>query len=220
MQKTTILAVEAVTHDVKSFKLRRPGGFSYKPGDATELALDIEDWRDEKRPFTMTSLPEDEALEFTIKGYPDHDGVTTRLHALQPGDTVLIDEPFETFRYKGPGVFIAGGAGITPFLAILRDLAKKGEIDGNQLIFANKTEADIIHAEELAAMEGLDLEHVLSEEDKGGYRHGQIDVALLKDLVKDLDKRFYLCGPPPMQEAVQEDLKELGVEADSVSLSD
>ncbi|MBO0345353.1 FAD-binding oxidoreductase [Roseibium limicola] len=220
MQKTTLLSVEAVTHDVRRFKFRRPGGFGYQPGDATELALDIENWRDEKRPFTMTSLPDDEEIEFTIKGYPEHDGVTTRLHALQPGDTVLIDEPFETFRYKGKGVFIAGGAGLTPFLAILRDLRAKGELQGNQLIFANKEEKDIICADELAAMEGLDLEHVLSEEDKGGYRHGQIDVALLKDLVPDFDRRFYLCGPPPMQKAIQEDLQELGVDADSVSLSD
>lgn len=220
MQKTTILSVEAVTHDVKSFKLRRPGGFAYEVGDATELALDIEGWRDEARPFTMTSLPDDEEIEFTIKAYPDHDGVTTRLHALQPGDTLLISDPFETFRYKGEGVFIAGGAGITPFLAILRDLAKTDRLKGNQLIFANKEEKDIICAEELASMEGLGLEHILSEEDKSGYRHGQVDVALLKDLVKDTDKRFYLCGPPPMQKAVQEDLSELGVEADSISLSD
>ncbi|MFD1695031.1 FAD-binding oxidoreductase [Roseibium aestuarii] len=220
MQTTTLLAVEAVTHDVRRFTFRRPGGFAYKTGDATELALDIEGWRDEKRPFTMTSQPEDIDLEFTIKSYPEHEGVTTRLHALSPGDTVLIDSPFETFRYQGPGVFIAGGAGLTPFLAILRDLRGRNALEGNHLILANKTRADIIHAEELASMEGLRLTHVLSEEEAEGYRHGHLDADLLRELVPDRDRRFYLCGPPPMQKAVQEALNELGVEADSVSLSD
>ena len=152
MQKTEIVAIATVTHDVKRFTLKRPDEFDYKVGDATELALDRDGCRDDGHPFTMTSLPDSDELEFTIKGYPDHDGMTEELHKLESGDSLLIDQPFETFRYEGEGVFIAGGAGITPFLAILRDLRRKGELAGNQLIFANKTEADIICKQELDAM--------------------------------------------------------------------
>ena len=220
MHKTQILEVDQVTHDVKRFVIAEPEGFDYKVGDATEIAVDEDGWREETRPFTMTSLPEERALEFTIKAYPDHDGVTEKLHNLKEGDAILIAEPFKTFRYDEPGVFIAGGAGITPFMAIFRKLEEKDKLKGNHLIFANKTADDIIYRKELETMDGLKVDHVLSEQDVAGSHHGEVDVALIKDLVPDLDKRFYLCGPPPMMEAVQKVLKELDVEPDSVDLSD
>ncbi|MBD8890629.1 FAD-binding oxidoreductase [Roseibium litorale] len=220
MQKTEILAVETITHDVKRFTLKRPQGFDYKVGDATELALDKEGCRDDGHPFTMTSLPDAETLEFTIKGYPEHDGMTEELHKLNAGDALLIDQPFETFRYEGEGVFIAGGAGITPFLAILRELRRKGELAGNQLIFANKTEDDIICREELDAMAGLKVDHVLSKADTAGTYHGRVDEELLRELVSGRDKRFYLCGPPPMMDAVQETLEKMGIKADALNLSE
>ncbi|WP_299811831.1 FAD-binding oxidoreductase [uncultured Roseibium sp.] len=220
MHKTNILKIDKVTHDVKRFRIAEPEDFEFNVGDATEIALDEDGWRDEKRPFTMTSLPEEKSLEFTIKGYPEHDGVTEKLHKLKEGDTVLIAEPFKTFRYEEPGVFIAGGAGITPFMAIFRHLDKEGKLAGNQLIFANKTCADIIYKDELEAMNGLKVDHVLSDEDTAGTHHGEIDADLLKDLVPDLDKRFYLCGPPPMMEALEDVLKSLDVEPDSVDFSE
>ncbi|POF32262.1 FAD-binding oxidoreductase [Roseibium marinum] len=220
MHKTSILKIDQVTHDVKRFRIAEPEDFAFNVGDATEIALDEDGWRDETRPFTMTSLPEEKSLEFTIKGYPERDGVTEKLHRLKEGDTVLIADPFETFRYEEPGVFIAGGAGITPFMAIFRHLDKTGKLAGNQLIFANKSTADIIYKEELEAMDGLKVDHILSDKDTAGTHHGEIDADLLKDLVPDLDKRFYLCGPPPMMKALEEVLEELGVKADSVDFSD
>ncbi|MEM5584630.1 FAD-binding oxidoreductase [Roseibium sp. AS2] len=220
MHKTTILKIDQVTHDVKRFRIAEPEAFNYTVGDATEIALDRDGWREETRPFTMTSLPEEKSLEFTIKGYPEHDGVTEKLHQLNEGDSLLLAEPFKTFRYEEPGVFIAGGAGITPFMAIFRHLDKEGKLAGNLLIFANKTSEDIIYRDELDAMDGLKVEHVLSREDTAGTHHGEIDADLLKDLVPDLDKRFYLCGPPPMMEALEEVLKSLDVEPDSVDFSD
>ena len=88
------------------------------------------------------------------------------------------------------------------------------------LIFANKTSEDIIYRKELEAMDGLKIDHVLSDEDTAGSHHGMIDADMIKEFVPDLDRRFYLCGPPPMMEAVQEVLEELGVKADSVEFSD
>jgi ferredoxin-NADP reductase len=100
MHKATILKIDQVTHDVKRFRISEPDGFDYEVGDATEIALDREGWREETRPFTMTSLPEEKALEFTIKGYPEHDGVTEQLHKLSEGESILIADPFKTFRYE------------------------------------------------------------------------------------------------------------------------
>jgi len=69
-----------VTHDVKRFVTTRPDGLDFEPGQGVEIAIDEEGWRDEGRPFTPTSLADEPVLEFTIKGYPEHDGVTEQLH--------------------------------------------------------------------------------------------------------------------------------------------
>lgn len=78
-----------------------------------------------KRPFTFTSLNDNSFLEFTIKIYNDHEGVTKQLGLLKTGDKLLIDDVWGAIEYKGPGYFIAGAAGLTPFIAILRDLYQK-----------------------------------------------------------------------------------------------
>lgn len=118
--KVRIKAAEYVTHNVRRFDVDKPSGFTFEPGQATEVSIDKDGWRDEKRSFTFTALPEWDDLQFTIKIYPDHHGVTEQLGKLEVGDALILDEPWGTIQYKGPGTFIAGGAGITPFIAILR----------------------------------------------------------------------------------------------------
>jgi ferredoxin-NADP reductase len=116
-----LLMSEFVTHDVKRFLISKPSGFSFEPGQGMELAISESPWQDEARPFIPTSLTDDGVLEFTIKRYSDHEGMTRALHRLPSGTELLLSEPFGTISYQGPGVFIAGGAGITPFTAILRE---------------------------------------------------------------------------------------------------
>jgi len=129
VHRTTILMTQFVTHDVKRFIVKKPETFNFTPGQGVELVVEEDKWREEEgRPFTPTCLVEDEVLEFNIKRYPDHKGVTDKLHTLKPGDSLLMSAPFGTISYKGPGVFIAGGAGVTPFLAIFRQLAVEGSI--------------------------------------------------------------------------------------------
>src|SRR4249919_3190413 len=123
-----ILATRQVTHDVKSFSIEKPAGYQFIPGQATELSINRPGMEEEKRPFTFTSLNDAPYLEFTIKRYSDHHGVTDLLHQLQPGDEVIIRDVWGAIEYKGPGYFIAGGAGITPFLSILRQLQKDNKL--------------------------------------------------------------------------------------------
>jgi ferredoxin-NADP reductase len=113
--KVRILSIKEVTHDVKSFTIERPANYSFVPGQATEVSINKPDWKNEKRPFTFTSLKDAPHLEFVIKGYPDHKGVTAELHKLTVGDELLIHDVWGAISYKGKGVFIAAGAGVTPY---------------------------------------------------------------------------------------------------------
>lgn len=210
--KLTLQSITPVTHDVNRLVFDKPAGFTYTPGQAVDFALDRDGWRDEERPFTFTSLPDEEYLEFTIKSYPSHDGVTEQIAQLQPGDTVLIGDPWGAIQDQGAGIFIAGGAGITPFIAILRQRAKRQDaLNGCTLIFSNKCERDIILREVWQEMEGLSCVFTLTDEDAEGIAHGRVDGDFLDARLKGWRDNFYVCGPPAMVEDVTAHLKKRGV---------
>jgi len=214
--RTRIIDVKAVTPDVKRFRLEKPEGYHFIPGQATDVSINTDKWREEKRPFTFTCLNEDPWLEFTIKRYPDRHGVTDALHQLNPGDELIIRDVWGAIAYKGPGYFIAGGAGITPFLAILRRLHTDQEMAGNQLFFSNKTAADVIVEQELKTMLGQNAHFILTREEKPGYLKGPINKTFLQQYVTDFKKHFYICGPDPMVAAIADILTSLGAETDAV----
>lgn len=212
----TLLMSQFVTHDVKRFIVSKPAGFSIVPGQGVELAINRPGQSEQGRPFTPTGLADDRVLEFTIKAYPAHAGVTQALHQLAPGAELLMSEPFGTIRYQGPGVFIAGGAGITPFLAILRDLAGRGELDGQTLMFSSKTPRDVICEKELRHILGDRCLLTCTGAAAPGYEQRRIDRAFLEEKIQDFKQRFYVCGPPPFMEAVNMALADLGASAESL----
>lgn len=216
--KVTIRDIQYITHNVKQFKVDKPNNFDFIPGQATEVSIDKPDWRDEKRPFTFTSLNGEPDLEFTIKIYDDHKGVTNELGTLNIEDQLIIREPWGTIQYKGPGVFLAGGAGVTPFIAILRRLAREERIEGNKLIFSNRTEKDIILKEEFEAMLGKNFINVITDEptDQYIYLDGFMDKEFLKEQIDDFDQPFYVCGPKAFNKAIMGYLKELGADPESI----
>jgi ferredoxin-NADP reductase len=218
-----LLQVRQVTHDVKEFRVEKPKGYRFVPGQATDVSVNRPGWKDNKHPFTFTGLNEDAFLQFTIKGYPERHGVTELLHRLGPGEEILIGDVWGAIEYRGPGIFLAGGAGITPFLAILRQLHKDGLIDGNTLFFSNKTAADIIERDELLRILGVRANFLLTRENQAiddpasrGYFHGRIDKAYLKEQISNFRQPFYICGPDAMVQALSETLAALGAKPEGL----
>jgi ferredoxin-NADP reductase len=207
----TVKSVEHVTHNVLCIKTTRPFDYSFIPGQATEVALNKEGWQAEKRPFTFTSLPEDDYLEFTIKVYPADKGVTNELLHLKEKDELLLHEVFGTIAYKGEGVFIAGGAGVTPFIAIFKQLQATGKIGSNKLICANKTKDDIIRKDYFTKLLGHNFINITSAEKDNHYEHGHISEDFLLKHISNFNQKFYICGPEPMMEAVEKQLLHLKV---------
>lgn len=209
--KVKILGTQYVTHNVKRFTLTKPENYSFKPGQATDIVINLPGWKEERRPFTFTCLNDWDTLEFTIKIYPDHKGVTNQLSKLKPGDELIIHDVFGTIHYKGEGTFIAGGAGITPFIAIFRDLNRQEKIGDNKLFFSNRTTGDIILKEEFEKMLGKNFVNIISDEKNTPYIEGRIDEKFLGSHINNADQYFYICGPDPMVEAIHKDLKNLGI---------
>jgi len=215
--RVEILKTEMVTHNVRHYRVEKPKNFHFGPGQATEVSLDKPGWADEKRPFTFTSLPGEPTLEFTIKSYRDHPGVTNALWGCEAGDHLLLRDVWGTIQYKGPGTFIAGGAGVTPFIAILRNLNAKGGLKGNRLMVSNRTEKDIILRDEFEAMDGLETLWTVTGDAKSKLLQERIDADFLREHVKDFTQNFYLCGPDAMVADLRSALEELGADVSAVT---
>jgi len=207
-----ILTIGHITRDTLQIFTEKPEGLDFTPGQAVDISINKKGWENEIRPFTFTSLPDDDYLQFTIKTYPSHRGVTNELLQLRKNDELILGEVFGAIEYKGEGYFIAGGAGITPFVSIFRFLRSKNAIGDNKLIYANKTRDDIILKYEFHYLLGKNFINILSDEVAEGYEHGFITRNFLKEHITDFKRNIYLCGPPPMMEAVEKILSGLDID--------
>jgi len=210
-----IASAENVTHDVHCFRLEKPAGFQFVPGQAADVSVNLPGWKDEKRPFTFTCLNSDPYLEFTIKSYP-RNGVTQQIGQLKPGNELIISDPWGAIEYKGEGYFIAGGAGITPFVAILRQLYRDGKLRGNKLFFSNKTSKDIIYEKELKQMLGANAVFVITKEKDSKYINDYISNAFLEKHIEDFSKYFYICGPDTMVQGLTDMVIQKGATPETV----
>jgi len=208
-----ILKTEFVTHNVKRFTLEKPAGYSFISGQATDVSINRPGLEDDLHPFTFTCLNTDDHLEFTIKIYT---GMTKKLLDLNPGDELILHEVFGAINYQGPGLFIAGGAGITPFISILRQLRKDNKLAGNILLFANRTAQDVILRDELDEMLGQNHIDVLSNPAAPGARGSHIDKNLIKRYLTAKTENAYICGPDPFVADMKKDLLELGMKEEQI----
>ena len=213
-----LLNTEQVTHDVVHLTMQRPKGYRFNAGQAIELGLDLPGLEGKRAPFTLTGLDSDEHLHLMIKCYPLHHGMTERISQLKVGDPIIISDAWDTVTLKGAGVFIAGGTGMTPFIAILRQKQVDGDLAGNSLFFFNKKREDIFLEEELKSLLGPEFHSVLSEEEAPGHLHGMVSADLLKEHLQDMDRPFYVCGPEGFVKAVQGALTSLGVQEKMLDL--
>jgi len=215
MHKVKVLKTEFITHNVRHFVVERPAGYTFISGQATDVSINKPGLENELRPFTFTGLNSGENLEFTIKIYPDHHGVTEKLGTIVAGDELILHDVFGVINYKQPGLFIAGGAGITPFISILRQLKADNKLEGNTLLFANHTEKDIILKDELSEMLGSNFINVISNPELPETHAQTVDRDMIKQYLNG-QANYYICGPDPFVEAMTTYLKELGIQQSQI----
>lgn len=215
-----IISAEMVTHNVRRFKVERPDGLNFVSGQAADVSINAPELKNEIRPFTFTGLNDWDHLEFTIKIYSDHDGVTNHLEKVKAGDELIIHGVFGAIHYYGEGVFIAGGAGVTPYISIFRQLKKDNKIGNNTLIFSNRTSKDIILKDEFTQLLGKRFINTLTGEGNGQFDHRRIDRKYLAEKINDFLQYFYICGPDAMIEAIKKDLLALGADEKKIVIEE
>ena len=213
-----ILKKNWLTTNVLCLTLEKPPFYSYRIGQAVEVTLDLPRFFGDRAPFTLASLNSDDYLELIIKVYPDHKGITLAISNLREGDKLIIGDPWDSFRNLGPGIFIAGGTGITSFVSFLRQLKGAQNLSETRLFFVNKTEQEIFLSEELRQILGQNYVNVLTRENKENFLSGHIDVDFLRKHIPDLHRPFYICGPGGFSEQIKNQLVMMGSDPGLVSI--
>ena len=164
----------------------------------------------EWHPFSMSSSPNEQSLELTIKCLGDY---TNNLANLQVGATAEVEGAYGRFSYtnysRKDQIWIAGGIGITPFLSMIKDLPIQGcRVD---LYYAVKTASEMIDVEMLAQNSHA-RENVRVFPYIGDRQTGHLDVNFIEKISGSLYGRdFYLCGPPLMMQELKKQLRARGI---------
>jgi propane monooxygenase reductase subunit len=178
---------------------------------------------DVTRSFSManTSSKEQGRLEFIIKVYPDGLFSAFLDKQLKVGDRLDLTGPFGVFTLRDAPdrdlIFVGGGAGLAPILALLRSMAERGIDRKAVFYYGARTKKDLCFVAEIEALKERlpDFQFVpaLSEPIEGEDWDGE--TGFITDVLKryevDLSgAHAYLCGPPPMVEAAMPLLAALG----------
>jgi len=225
-----LIYIETDTPDTKTFRFELPADATLDmlPGDFLYVHATV-NGKQVKRAYTPSSLPGVTGyFDMTVKRY-ETGTISKYLHEQQIGDTVLMSGP-NTGGHWVDGMatrvgFLAGGTGITPMISIIRwILTNKIEAE-LFLIFANKTEQDIIFRQEwdLYIRDYPNFHcHYLLEQPPVGWTGstGRITSDFLRQYLPSPgpDACIFLCGPPPMVDALEIILKELGYPEQAIIL--
>jgi propane monooxygenase reductase subunit len=218
-----VVSIEEVTHDLRHLVLRliEPAEVMFFPGQYMDIAVP---GTEVTRSFSManTSSKEDGRLEFIIKVYPDGVFSSYLDNGLAVGDRLDLTGPFGVFTLRDAPdrdlIFVGGGAGLAPILALLRSMAERGIDRKGVFYYGARTRSDLCFTEEIEGLKAKlpDFQFVpaLSEPKDGEDWDGEVGFItdVLKRYETDLKRSHaYLCGPPPMVEAAMPLLALLGV---------
>jgi ferredoxin-NADP reductase len=221
--KARIKEVIQRNYNVKSLRLDISGVLDFKAGQFLLVRLGAKP--ELRRYLSISNSPTEKSyLEFTKRLTESEFSKT--LDNLKAGDEVLIQYPFgkfvldETFPKLA---FLSGGIGITPIRSICKYVVDKNLGSDIVLVYANRSAREVVFKDDFEVMmksySRLKVAHVLCESEPGFIcTVGRINADVVKQEIPDYQERkFYLCGPPQMVEAMRKLLvEELKVSKDLI----
>lgn len=218
----TVLAAFDETPEIRTFRLTRPDGFSFRPGQFLIVRVEI-GGKPFSRCYSICSAPAAPGyLEISVR----RQGTVSRhLHTtLTPGSTLRITGPGGAFVHQAgdtPLVLLAGGIGITPLLGMLRHTLAAEPSRRVTLVLSAKNAEAVPFGDELRTMArrhpAFRLAITLTAGTGEGFHSGRIDRPLLSSMVEDPKGALWMiCGPLPMIDEMRGLVASLGVEASRI----
>jgi propane monooxygenase reductase subunit len=217
--RAAVLANEALTHDIRRLLMRvdEPEDFSFLPGQYVDIWVPDSDAR---RSFSLANVPGDGQIELIVKCYPGGRFSGLLRDRIDVGQELGFTGPYGSFhlrRSERPILLAAGGSGMAPILALLRQLAAERSQRMVRFFYGARALRDLFYVdlvEELGA-ELADFRFTPVLSDAGpddtwdrdlplglGFVHELIDHYLESGEMEEPE--LYMCGPPPMIDAVAE----------------
>ncbi len=183
--------------------------FRYRSNQAIRLALPgVNDPWGPVRSFSLSSSPSERgriAVTCKISDTP----FKQALSRMAPGDEAEVYGPLGAFlldRHR-PGVFLAGGIGITPFRGMFRYAADTGETEERRLLYSARVPEELVFRSELDELSrsspNLQVQYSVTRPTESKVRWtgrvGRIRMEWIKATAEPLDRpKFYVAGLPEM----------------------
>jgi ferredoxin-NADP reductase len=185
------------------------------PGQHYVVRLTAEDGYTAQRSYSVASAPGDPLVELFVERLDDGEVSTHLADVVEPGDELEVRGPIGGwFVWDGetPALLVAGGAGVVPFLSMLRHARALGREDLLRIVVSARTLAGLPYAEELAAAGAL---IVLTREPHGIRPAGRLTAADLLPLWEP-GQTTYVCGSSSFADAATGLLIAAGTPASSI----
>jgi ferredoxin-NADP reductase len=219
-----VVATQNETLRAKSITLDVPDWIGHRAGQHVDVRLTAEDGYRAERSYSIASPPaEAPRLTLTVERLDDGEVSPYLVDELRVGDKLELRGPIGGYfvwegRMGGPLLLVAGGSGIVPLMAMIRQRAAAGSTVPTRLLYSSRSFDDIIYRDELnqlvSASTMLEVVHTLTRAQPSGWTgyHRRIDIEMLRDVAWPPDQRplAFVCGPTPFVETAAASLVALG----------
>ncbi|WP_026927659.1 benzoate 1,2-dioxygenase electron transfer component BenC [Granulicoccus phenolivorans] len=214
----TLTEVHHFSPTVTRLRMKIPNRdkLAYLPGQYVNITIP---GSDETRSYSFSSAPDSEELEFLIKIVPGGLCSEWASKVAKVGDEVTFNGPHGSFFLREtntPLLMVAGGTGLAPILAMLRSMEAHGSPRTVHMVYGVNTDGDVVEIDELerltSKLSNFTWDYVVTDPNTTAKNVGFVMSIISDTHLHSGDAAIYLCGPPPMVEAVRTHVKDLGVE--------
>lgn len=206
----TIKSKEDVAKGTVAFKLEKPEGFTFKPGQYMQVILS--DDKSDSHTFSIASAPHEEFLMFTTR-VREESTFKARLVERGAGDSIIIEAPGGQFTLPKEDdvsvVFLVGGIGITPIRSMLKHEEHGGSTRPTALFYSNRTpeEAAFLHELENLKLKNYHfiptMTNMSDSAEEWNGETGYITAEMVEKYIDDVTApMFYVVGPPGFVEGM------------------
>jgi ferredoxin-NADP reductase len=213
-----IVKVVKETDDAATLVIRPGWGWHYdhRPGQYVGIGVQV-DGKFHWRSYSVSSPPRrrGRTIAITVRAMPEGFLSDHLVRGLAPGTIVRLALPSGDFVLPDPPpakmLFLVGGSGITPVMAMLRTLDRRGTMPDVVLHYSSPTADRMIFRDELADLE--DRHESLTVHRLHTDTDGMLELTALASLCDDWpDRETWACGPVPMLDAVEAHWEQAGLE--------
>ncbi len=224
--KLRVAEVKRETPDAVSVRFELPDAlreaFAFKAGQHLTFRRDF-GGEEVRRNYSVCVSPSEGVLKIGVKKIAGGAFSSWVNDELKAGDELEVMAPHGSFCWsfdpnaRREYVAFAGGSGITPILSLMKTALAMEPHSRFTLFYGNRNSPGVMFLEEIAGLKDryidrLSVFHFLEEEEEEiELFNGRLDAVkvgeILATLVKPADvDAFFICGPGPMMDAVEEAL--------------